>query len=170
MLKTFLTQNRETIVKRWTRQVFDTYPSDTSSFLESQRDRFANPVGYTISTDISNLFDQLTGEMDREKILVSIDNILKIRALQDFSPSQAVEFCFALKRMIRKMLMKSSPDKDMLADLLEFESRIDSLALFAFETYMNCRERIHQIRTDEIKKRSVQVADRCDKGDIEAQK
>ena len=170
MLITFLTENRATIVKQWTRQVFESYPSDTSSFLGSQRDRFANPVGYTISTEIPNLFDQLTGEMDRKKILASIDNILKIRALQDFSPGQAVEFCFALKSIIRKMLMKSSPDKDMLADLLEFESRIDSLALFAFETYMGCRERIHQIRTDEIKKRSVQMADRCEKGDIEAQK
>ncbi len=170
MLKTFLTQNRETIIKRWTRQVFETYPSDTSSFLGSQRDRFANPVGYTISTEIPNLFDQLTSEMDREKILVSIDNILKIRALQDFSPGQAVEFCFALKGVVRILLMKSSPDKNMLADLLEFESRIDSLALFAFETYTSCRERIHQIRTDEIKKRSLQMADRCEKGDVETQK
>ncbi len=170
MLKTFLAENRKTIVERWTRKVFETYPTDTSSFLGSEKDRFANPVGYTISTEISNLFDQLTSEMNRENILVSIDNILKIRALQDFSPGQAVEFCFGLKTVIRKMLMKSSPDRNMLADLLEFESRIDSLALFAFEVYMSCRERIHQIRTKEIRIRSVQMSDRCEKGDAEAQK
>lgn len=170
MLKTFLTQNRAKIVERWIQRVFESYPPDTSSFLGSEKDRFANPVGYTISTEISNLFDELTNEMDREKILVSMDNILKIRALQDFSPGQAVEFCFGLKTVIRKMLMKSSPDKDMLAELLEFESRIDSLALLAFETYMSCRERIHQIKTKEIKSRPAQMADRCKKGDIEAQR
>jgi hypothetical protein len=169
MLKTFLTENRKTIVEQWTRQVFETYPPDTSNFLGSQKDRFANPVGYTISTEISSLFDQLTNEMDREDVLVSVDNILKIRAVQDFSPGQAVEFCFALKNVVRSLLMQSSPDIDMMADLLEFESRIDSLALFAFETYMNCRERIHQIRTNEIRKRSVQMADRCDKRDAETQ-
>jgi hypothetical protein len=170
MLKTFLTENRETIVKRWSRQVFETYPPDTSGFLGSEKNRFVNPVGYTISTETSNLFDQLTGEMDREEILVSIDNILKIRAVQDFSPGQAVGFCFALKSVVRNLLMQSSPDKDILADLLEFESRIDSLALLAFETYMNCRERIHQIRTKEMKMRSVRMADRCEKGDAEAQR
>ena len=170
MLKAFLTENRETIVKRWTRQVFDTYPPDTSSFLGSKKDRFANPVGYTISTEVSNLFDQLIGEMDREKILVSIDNILKIRAVQDFSPGQAVEFCFALKGVVRSLLMQSSPDKDVLTDLLEFESRVDSLALLAFETYMSCREQIHQIRTNEIRVRSVQMADRREEGDAKAQK
>ena len=170
MLKAFLTENRETIVERWTQRVFESYPQKSSRFLGSRKDRFANPVGYTISTEVSNLFDQLIGEMDRERILVSVDNILKIRAVQDFSPGQAVEFCFALKSVVRSLLMQSSPDKDMLSDLLEFESRIDSLSLFAFETYMNCRERIHQIRTKEIKMRSVQMADRSDSGDAEAQK
>jgi len=147
----------------------DTYPSDTSKFLESEKNRFANPVGHTISDEIPKLFDQLIGEMNREKVLVSINNILKIRAVQDFSAGQAVGFVFGLKTVIRDMLAKSSPDKDTMAELLEFESRIDSLALFAFETYMECRERIHEIRTSEMKARSVQLADRREFGDAKTQ-
>ena len=168
MLRSFLVQNRATIVEQWTRWLMETYPRDTSKFLESQKNRFANPVGYTVSDEIPHLYDELVGEMSRERLLASIDNILRIRAVQDFSPSGAVGFVLGLKSVIRNLLSKSSADESMLADLLEFESRIDNLMLLAFESYMECREKVHEIRTKEIKMRSVRIIDRPEKGNTQA--
>lgn len=144
----------------------ETYPEDTSRFLKSERDRFANPVGYTISNELPRLYDELVGDMDGEKLLASIDNILRIRAVQDFSPSEAVGFVFGLKSVIREMLSRLSADGSMFADLLQFESRIDSLGLLAFEAYMRCREKVHEIRTNEIRMRSTKAGDATEKGDI----
>jgi hypothetical protein len=160
MLKSFLIENRTAIVDKWIHRAIQTYPSDSISFFESEKNRFANPVGFTISSEISSLYDELIGPMRRDKIEASIDNILKIRAVQDFSPGQAVGFIFGLKDVIREALPKTMPDETVLNDLLEFESRIDALALLAFETYMRCRERVHQIRTREIRMNTARLAGR----------
>ena len=45
---------------------------------------------------------------------------------------------------------------DALSELASLESKIDRVALLAFEKYMNCREKLHEIRIGEIKKRMVE--------------
>ncbi|MEE9557391.1 MAG: hypothetical protein V3V76_09030, partial [Candidatus Adiutricales bacterium] len=43
--------------------------------------------------------------------------------------------------------------------LVEIESRIDSTALLAFDIYMSCREKIHQIKQNELRKMGSSVRD-----------
>ncbi|MCL0053034.1 RsbRD N-terminal domain-containing protein [Dehalococcoidales bacterium] len=123
----------------------ETYPG--SSLFSQEKDRFANPVGYTISREIEVLYEELVDGMNFDKLSASLDNIIKIRAVQDFSPSQAIAFIFLLKKAV----------KEELADeiggnwWLKFESRIDKLALLAFDIYMKCREKIYQIKVNKVK-------------------
>ena len=51
-------------------------------------------------------------------------------------------------------------------ELSEFETRIDRLTLLAFDHYMNCREKIHEIRLGELRNRSVEVMERIQRNGV----
>ena len=93
----FLYEKKSTILKKWLDQILDTYPDDAKRFLKEQKDPFANPVGNTISREIQHLYDEFLKGIDPEKMSPILDRIIRIRAIQDFSPSQAVSFIFILK-------------------------------------------------------------------------
>lgn len=131
--------------------ILETYPADTSTFLKKQKDRFANPVGSTISQGIEGLFDELLKEMDSDKVSTFLDKIIRVRAVQDFSPSQAMAFIFLLKKVIREELGREIRENGLAEELLKLESRIDILALLSFDIYMKCREKIYEIRVNEVK-------------------
>jgi len=150
-LENLLLQKRAAILERWFDVILETYPADTSTFLKKQKDRFANPVGCTISQGIEALFETLIQGMDYDKVSSFLDNIIRIRAVQDFSPSQAVAFIFLLKKVIREELEGEIGENGFVEDLLIFESKIDALALLSFDIFMKCREKIYEIRVNEVK-------------------
>lgn len=131
--------------------MLETYPAGTSRFLKQKKDRFTNPVGYTISQEIEALYDGLLQEMNSDKLAVCLDNIIRIRAVQDFPPSQTIAFIFLLKKAIREELASEIAENRVLEELLKFESRIDKLVLLAFDIYMKCREKVFEIRVNEVK-------------------
>ena len=151
MLEHLLSQKRAAILKRWLGLILGTYPADSSRFFKREKDRFVNPVGYTISLEIEALYDELLQGMNRDKLSASLDNIIRIRSVQDFSPSQAIAFVFLLKKAIREELASEIRENQLFEELLRFESRIDQLALLAFDIYMKCREKVYEIRVNEVK-------------------
>jgi hypothetical protein len=111
MLINLLEQRKTAILKKWFALAVETYPSDTAKFLKSQKDPFANPVGRTIYRGLEALMDELLKEIDYEKLVSSLDPIVRIRAVQDFSPSQAIGFIFFLKNVIREILHNEVKDR-----------------------------------------------------------
>ncbi len=151
VLESLLSQNRAAILERWFQLILETYPAGTSRFLKKEKDRFVNPVGYTTSREIGVLYEELLRGMDSDKLSVSLDNIIRIRSVQDFSPSQAIAFIFVLKKAIREELASEIRENQLFEELLRFESRIDELALLALDIYMKCREKVYEIRVNEVK-------------------
>jgi len=151
VLEHLLPQKRAAILERWFQLILETYPAGTSRFLKQEKDRFTNPVGYTISQEIEALYDGLLQEMNSDKLAVCLDNIIRIRAVQDFPPSQTIAFIFLLKKAIREELASEIAENRVLEELLKFESRIDKLVLLAFDIYMKCREKVFEIRVNEAK-------------------
>ncbi|MEE9612204.1 MAG: RsbRD N-terminal domain-containing protein, partial [Desulfatiglandales bacterium] len=74
MLKDFLSQKRAVILKKWLHLILQTYPPDSSSFLHKEKNRFANPVGNTISQSIEAIFDELLKGVDSDKVSPFLDN------------------------------------------------------------------------------------------------
>jgi hypothetical protein len=151
VLEELLSQQRTAILKRWFELIVDTYPADVSSFLAQEKDRFLNPVGYTISLEIIALYDGLLQGLEAKKLISPLDSIVKIRAVQDFTPAEVVAFVFLLKQALREQLENHLWKNQFSADLLEFESRIDELALLAMEVYIQSREKIQEIRVNELR-------------------
>jgi len=111
-LEELLKQKASHIRKRWLNLIIETYPADSQRFLREQKDRFANPVGTTLSREVETLYHELLHGMDSEKVNSSLEEIVKIRAVQDFSPARAMTFIFLLKKVLREELaqeIKESP-------------------------------------------------------------
>ncbi|MFH2011954.1 MAG: RsbRD N-terminal domain-containing protein [Pseudomonadota bacterium] len=155
-------QKKTTILKRWFNTILETYPPDTSRFLKHEKNQFANPVGNTMKSEIENVYEELLCWRDSEKLSDFLNRIIKIRAIQDFSPAQAVEFIFHLKSVIRDELEGEIRKDHLFEELLKFEGRIDKLALLAFNSYMKNREKIYEIRVNEVRNRVFSLLKRAD--------
>jgi len=148
-LKKLLTEKKAAISKKWFQLVIDTYPVETSKFLKSQKDPFANPVGRTTLKGLEAILDELIQGMDFESVTSFLDPIIRIRAIQDFTPSEATGFILSLKTIIRDLFDRELEEKELLKEFLEFERKIDELSLFAFDIYMQCREKLNQLKSHE---------------------
>lgn len=155
-LAELLKAKEEAIVERWFDLILATYPEESVRFFKGTKDPFHNPVGSTINREIKALFEELlAGGLDRGKVSPFVDRIVRIRAVQDYTPSQAVGFVLGLKPVVRQALAKDMakhPEAAALAaELSEFEARVDELALIAFDIYVGCREKIYELKAQEVK-------------------
>lgn len=152
LLKQILVEREQKIIERWRQAIASTYPPETTKFLLNKRDQFGNPVGHAITQESQVLFEGLLEEAETPALAASLDNIIRIRAVQELKPTDAVVFVYLLKDVIREVVADRMNENGLAAELLEFELRIDQLALLAFDTYTACREQLFRIRTGEIKK------------------
>jgi len=177
-LYNLLSEKKSAILNRWYDAVLDTYPSDTSGFLKGQKNPFLNPVGSTIFQGIENLFEELLCENNPpipplvkggevgERASLFLDNIIRIRAVQEFTPSRSIVFILLLKNAIREELKNEIVERQLLEELLFFESKIDDMALLSFDIYMKCREKLYELKVNELRRLTfgrLQKADRIDK-------
>ena len=150
-LEDLLLERRSAIIKKWRDAIIKTYPEDTQRFLKKEKDRFSNPVGYTIGHEIETLYDEIVKGGESDRISPCLDNMIRIRAVQDFRPSQAVGFVLHLKSIIREELAASLTENGLSGELLPLENRIDDIALLAFDIYSQRRQKICEIRVNEVR-------------------
>jgi putative component of toxin-antitoxin plasmid stabilization module len=66
-----------------------------------------------------------------------------------------------LKKILRELFEKQLQDADLMRQALEVESRIDRLALVAFDSYMACREKINDLKANETRSRTFKAFERA---------
>ena len=160
-LEKLIEQNKAAITKKWFDLTVQTYAADTADFLKSKTDPFANPVGSTTQKGLDAILDQLIHAMEPAALNACLDPIIRIRAVQNFTPSQATAFILSLKKVLRDNLVKELHDSRLAAELVAFESKIDQLCLMAFDIYMQCRENIFQISSNETRNRTFRAFERA---------
>ncbi len=146
-LKNLLARKKSNIVRKWFDRVMETYPIEVQAVFRQLGDPFSNPVGSTIFRSLEGLYDELPGHADYEKVRSFLDGIIRIRAIQDFSPSQAVVFLPLLKGVLKEEIGEEIRQNRLYAEWLELESRTDEFLLLAFDIYMECREKVFQLKT-----------------------
>jgi hypothetical protein len=158
-----LSQKRATIVKKWFEFILHTYPPETANLMRKEANQFANPVGYTIFHGMEDLFDELLKGGDPEKISTLLDGIVRIRAVQDFAPSKAVSFLPELKRIVREVLEEDIRENRITADdFAPFEVKVDGLLFLAFDIYTQCREKLYELKLNELKSRTFRLLQKAD--------
>ena len=161
MLEDLLLRKGSSILHRWLDAVLETYPADSQRFLRKQKDPFANPVGTTLGRELENLYGEILKHTETEELNAALDRIIRIRAVQDFSPGQAVSFVLMLKRVVRSELQREIAEGNLAEELHRFESRIDEISLRAFDLYMKCKEEIFEIRVNESRNRVARLLERA---------
>lgn len=136
-----LEQRKAAVLRKWQNLVFDTYAPDTAAILKSGGDRFANPVSYNISNNLELILDGLTDGRPEETLFPYLEEIIRIRAVQELTPETAVCFMSLLKTaFIAETGVEADDD---LAD------RIERLSASCPDIYRKCRDRIELIKIRE---------------------
>ncbi len=143
-----LRNHREKIVKRWVEYTLSTYKA--SSFFTNEKDKFANPVGGNIRESLSKLFVLLAKNRDPKEFVEPLDQIIRIRSVQEFTASQAVSPIHAVKHITRDILAADKERCHLVNELYDFEFAVDMAVLAAFDLYMECRERLCKVRIEEL--------------------
>ena len=160
-LDKIIEQQKAAILKKWFDLAIQAYEPDTAKFLSNQKDPFGNPVGNNTLKGLQGLLDQLFGEFDPRIVETHLDPIIRIRAVQAFTPSQATAFVFSLKKVLRDTLGTKLHDDQILNELLVIDAKIDQLCLMAFDIYMACKEKIYQISANETRNRTFRAFERA---------
>ncbi len=162
-LKELLTDNRSDVLDKWFKATIATYPAESKKFLGGKKDRFANPVGSNIRMGLTSLYEGLLDEFFADDITAHLDRIIRIRSVQEFSPSEAVSFIYFLKEIISKNYKKEIELHNLHDEIADFYSKIDRLALMAFDNYTECRENLYNIKLRQAKSGAVRLIDRLNR-------
>lgn len=146
-----LAEDKEGLAAQWYDLLLGSYPPETRKVWKAQTDGFLNPVGETLKDATAKLLDLVLQWNDAGAIAGELDRIVKIRAVQDFPPSQALAFVFQLKRLVRDAYMREIREQEGWDALLGFEAKVDNLALMALDLYTKCRQQIYDLRVQEVK-------------------
>ena len=160
-LKGLIEKNKNDIIQKWFEATIQTYAPDTAQFYKGQKDPFANPVGNITAKGVEFLLDQLLNDFDPDAAKTYLDPVIRIRAVQNFTPSRATAFILRLKKVLRDCLSDHLQDAGIVRELLAFESKIDQLCLMAFDIYMTCKEKIYQISANDMRSQALKAFKRA---------
>ena len=144
-----LTARRRAVLDAWRERVRATYPEPTRAFLARGGDPFANPVGHALLAGTAALFDGLVRGADPAELAGALDEIVRIRAIQEFTAARAVGFVFFLKDAARGAVKAAEGRPE---EWRAWEDRVDALALLAFDRYARFREEVWRLKAAEARR------------------
>jgi len=164
-LQELLRKKADAITERWLGEALAMYPEESSALFARQKDPFANPVGHSLRVGTKRIFGAILDGMDTKEIQEFLREIIKIRAVQQFPPSQAVGFIFGLKNAIRMEIGNVAGDLQLSTELIKLEGDIDQIALAAFDIFVQCREQVYELRVNEVKRQFSWVVEKMNQRD-----
>ena len=144
-IKQTIQKNKGLFLKEWFRATINTYPKDSARILGKDANRFDNPVGAITRESLEAILDLLADTFTGETLEKALDPVIRIRAVQAFTASDAVSFIFALKKIGEDILDASL--------YRQFDAMVDQIALAGFNKFMKCREEIFLLKSTESKRR-----------------
>ena len=149
---------QEQILVKWNAAILATYPLDMTGFARTQEDRFRNPGGHAIRLALEEVYTAVSGGLSSERLLRgSLEMFVKLRAVQDFTPVQALGVVYLLKPLLRERVLPACLQDGLLDEYLEAEYRLDTAAILVCDIYVASRERVLEERIGEIKRQHAQL-------------
>ncbi len=143
-----LTARRRELVDAWIEGTLATYPAPAARFMAAEADPFRNPAGHALRENLGVLFDAAILAEDWEAATRALEELVRVRAVQDFSAQEAIQFIAMLEDIVERAV---GPVPDL-------HPRIERLSQIAAGVYAACRERLETIRTNEVQRRSWNLA------------
>jgi hypothetical protein len=163
-----LTERFEAIAERWVEEVLSSYPADAAALFQKTQDPFANPVGHAAREGTRGVLRAVLEGLGPDELRDHLDRIVRVRAVQDLTPSRALSFVFALRSVIRDAVPEAERDPGLRKELDVLDRRIDGVALAAFDRYAECREEVSRLRVNEVKRQVAWVFEKMNQRDAKA--
>ena len=157
----FIRMHREVLLKEWLSQSLEMYPKQSRSLMLNNRDPFSNPISSALAHGLEQLLGELCGDEKAcpEKALTELGRLLGV---QEMPPSKCLGFIFGLKPLLIKMATSEGRKGGFKTEeLKEFELWIEQRTLGLFDQYMEHRERIYQLKGDEMKQKNYMLLRRA---------
>lgn len=151
--KEVLRAHERELLAGWFEQMMQSYPVEARKYFKKINSDFTNPVGANLYHSLEKLLHTLLSDApDADAVNESVYMILRIKAVQEVLPSQAVSFVPALKQVVEQVCGKALKEADVsFQEWLDFYSDLDTVALYAFDNYSESRELIYKMRLDQIR-------------------
>jgi hypothetical protein len=167
MLRGLLKQKADGIALQWFEDGLSDYSAEAHAALSGRHDRFANPLAHSLRVGTRALFDALVEGADQTAVRPLLEEVVKMRAVQEMAPSHALGFVFRLKGLVRGAALPALGDPLVRSELEALEERIDRAALTAFDLYVEARERVMELRMDEVKRTTPWFVGRMGRAGVE---
>jgi len=155
-LEKMIEKNKKKVLDIWFESVLNSYPKDKNRFLATKNDQFLNPIGSNIKGSLKDVLEELLKKNpDLDSLEKFLDPVIRIAAVQEFKASSATAFIFSLKEILRVEFQGEV--KAFHKELDAFSSKVDMLALIAFEIYTGCREKIFELKARHVNERTLNI-------------
>ena len=161
MLENLLREHQTEISALWLDLVLQSYPPETAMFLKENKDEYANPIGAAFRKGVDGITDCFARKAKDREIYPLVDDVMQIGAVQDITPSEFLRFLFYFKEAIRTVLADDAKaGRVAYAELAELEARIDETVLMSFDSYVEHRNKLYEIRVKELRAQTDRILER----------
>lgn len=146
-------RTREAICDEWIARVFG------GSFIKrASAGLLEDPFFHTVRSEWGAILGILYSSQPVDESLSLPEEYIRLRAVQEISAAEAVSHIFVLKDIVRERHGQEKGYEDL-------SRRLDMLALHTFNSYVQCRDRLFQIRLKEIKQYGAAETFACSRPD-----
>ncbi|MDY0274941.1 MAG: RsbRD N-terminal domain-containing protein [Desulfomicrobium sp.] len=160
-LENFFADHHKYLCSQWTEAIIKTYPEEGGKFFSSTSSQFSNPVGHTFRSNIERIVLAVAKGTDVAACTQDLDEILRIRAVQGFSPAVALGFIPALRNIVSQHIIEKCPAETHVALLGDLNILVDQLVLLGFDLYMQCRELLWRQKANQLYSRTHKLLERA---------
>jgi len=161
----FLIEKKPKVFEEWKK--LSLLPFQDSSTFFKNTGQFSNPIAWTTEKELNSIYDSLTGALEEKATDRALDGIIRLRAVQDASPSDSVKFLYHFKSVLKnqfkdfdKLKLKNG-ETISLKEFSEMDAAIDRLIYRAFDLYMACREQLFNIKLDQYSQGNPMTGSQC---------
>jgi len=148
-LSVFIRDNRDELAERWLDAVVGSYPADAAGFIKGKTDRIANPLGHAVREMVDSVLGCLSEGCDEQTLGSAMYPLIQMRAVQEFKPSDAVAFVALLRDSVASLARDKNAAPELIVTL---DDVIMGLMARAFDLYSDCREKLSEIKLEELKR------------------
>lgn len=143
----FQNRKKETL-DEWFKTMVVLFNNGTD-FFNNEDDHFLNPVRSIIVPTIKFIFSYLFEEIDINEFTESLEKFAKLLALKGPKAREALGPLLLFKeKVIKDIVLLDSTH----IELFEITGRFDNLILIIFDLFVQSREKIYEIRVNEVKR------------------
>ncbi len=152
-------RQKQSIITQWRQSIIGSYPAESGSYLLENKNKFANPIGFTLANSLPVIVDAVIDGCLSADAKKSLDDIIKIRAVQEFKPSEAIGFVASL----RAIVLSEISDEANLSDFLHTEKIFNEINDYTINTYVCFKEKIYDIKANEQLRTFEKMVERLNK-------